>query len=185
MFPIIYKPFSWIALQNSWHRFLYDWKHLVQMDLVRWMVKLGKCLKRLNKWSVQELYFLILCAMNTKNWCYSKATCSWYFRHSHFVCKSFIAVCADYLLIFRDLLTFFFATFFQKQASNDHLTQGNLLKWTLLNEKQNICSLHGAVTFQNILWVILSTFIWHTIFFFAVKESFHGNLVIDCWLSNK
>ena len=31
------------------------------------------------------------------------------------------------LLIFRDLLTFFLATFFQKEASNDHLTKGNLL----------------------------------------------------------
>ena len=122
--------------------------------------------------------------MNTKIWCYSKATCSWYFGHSHFVCKNLNALCADYLLIFRDLLTFFFATFFQKQASNDHLTQGNLLKWTLLNEKQNICSLHCAVTSQNILWVILWTFIWHTILL-ALKESCHGNLVIDCRLSNK
>ena len=117
--------------------------------------------------------------INTKIWCYSKATHSWYFVHSHFVCKNLNGVCADCLLIFRDLVTFFFGIFFQKQASNDHLTQGNLLKWTLLNEKQNICSLHGAVTFQNILWVILWTFIWHTIFF-AVKGSCHSNLVIDC-----
>ena len=49
------------------------------------------------------------------------------------------------------MLTLLFATFFEKQASNDHLTKGNLLKRTLLNEKQNICSLHGAVTFQKIL----------------------------------
>ena len=27
--------------------------------------------------------------------------------------------------------------FFQKQASKDHLTQGNILKTTLLNEKQS------------------------------------------------
>ena len=40
-------------------------------------------------------------------------------------------------IIFRDLLRIFFATFFQKKASKDHLTQGNLLKTTLLNEKQN------------------------------------------------
>ena len=43
--------------------------------------------------------------------------------------------CADYLIIFKDLLTFFFATFFQKQASKDHFIQGNLLKTMLLNEK--------------------------------------------------
>ena len=46
-------------------------------------------------------------------------------------------VCADYFIIFRYLLTLFFATFFQKQVSKDHLTQGNLLKTTLLNEKQS------------------------------------------------
>ena len=74
--------------------------------------------------------------------------------------------------------------FFQKQASNDHLTQANLLKWTLLNEKQNICSQYGVVTFQNILRVILWTFIWDTNLF-AVKQSCQSNLVIDCWLFNK
>ena len=31
----------------------------------------------------------------------------------------------------------FLCYFFQKQASKDHLTQGNLLKTTLLNEKQS------------------------------------------------
>ena len=114
---------------------------------------------------------------NTKIWCYSKARCGWYFVHSHFVCKNLNAVCADYLLFLR-FYNIFLCYVFQNQASNDHLIQGNLLKWTLLNEKQNICSLHGAVTFQNIFWVILWTFIWHTIFF-AVKESCHGNLVLD------
>ena len=44
----------------------------------------------------------------------------------------------DYLIIFWVLRTFFFATFFfQKQASKDHLSEGNLLKTTLLNEKQS------------------------------------------------
>ena len=56
---------------------------------------------------------------------------------SHFLCKNLNEVCADYLIIFRDLLRFFVATFFQKQASRDHLTQGNLLKTTSLNEKQS------------------------------------------------
>ena len=46
-------------------------------------------------------------------------------------------VCADYLIIFWYLLTFFLATFFQKQASKDHLTQRSLLKTTLFNEKQS------------------------------------------------
>ena len=41
------------------------------------------------------------------------------------------------LIIFQDFLTFFFATFFQKEVSKDHSTQGKLLKTTLLNEKQN------------------------------------------------
>ena len=31
----------------------------------------------------------------------------------------------------------FICNIFQKQSSKDHLTQGNLLKTTLLNEKQN------------------------------------------------
>ena len=86
-------------------------------------------------------------------------------------------------LILQDLVKFFFDSFSQKQPSRS-LNTKKPLKWMLLNEKQNICSLHGAVTFQNILWVILWTLILHTIFF-AVKESCHGNLVIDCWLSNK
>ena len=42
-----------------------------------------------------------------------------------------------YLIIFWYLLIFFFATFFQKQTSKDHLTQGNLLKTMLFNEKQS------------------------------------------------
>ena len=45
--------------------------------------------------------------------------------------------CADYLIIFLYFLTFFFATFFHKQASKDDLTLGNLLKTMLLNEKQS------------------------------------------------
>ena len=51
------------------------------------------------------------------------------FTCSHFVCKKLNVAGADYLLIFWDLLTLFFATFIQKQASNNHLTKGNLLKW--------------------------------------------------------
>ena len=75
-------------------------------------------------------------------------TCSWSFViiiiviiinfvHNHFLCKNLNAVCAHYLIIFWDLLTFFLAIFFQKQASKDHLTQGNLLKAILLNGKQS------------------------------------------------
>ena len=45
-------------------------------------------------------------------------------------------VWADYLIIFRDLFTFF-CYFFEKQTSKDQLTQGHLLKTTLLNEKQS------------------------------------------------
>ena len=45
-------------------------------------------------------------------------------------------VCADYLIFFFRL-RIFFATSFQKQASKDHLTPGNLLKTTLVNEKQS------------------------------------------------
>ena len=41
------------------------------------------------------------------------------------------------LIIFQDFLTFFLANFFQKEVSKDHSTQGNLLKATLLNERQN------------------------------------------------
>ena len=41
------------------------------------------------------------------------------------------------LIIFGDMLRIFFCYFFQKQASKDHLTQGNLLKTKLLNEKQS------------------------------------------------
>ena len=117
VFPVIYKLFNWLAVQNSWHRFLYDWKHLVQMDLIRWIVKLGKCLEKV-KWVVswRTVFLNTLCyKMNTKVWCYSKTTCSWYFVHSHFVCKNLNAVCADYWLNFRDLLTIFFATFLKSR----------------------------------------------------------------------
>ena len=55
-------------------------------------------------------------------------------------------VCTDYLIIFWDLLWFFFATFFQKQASKDHLTQ-SFLKTMLLNEKQ---SKHEREMYGNI-----------------------------------
>ena len=61
-----------------------------------------------------------------------KAMCSWNFVHCHFLMQK--PQC-DYLIIFWDLLTFFFATFFQKQALKDHLTHENLLKPVLLNEK--------------------------------------------------
>ena len=44
-------------------------------------------------------------------------------------------VCADYLIIFQNLLNFFFATFFLKQASKDYLTQANLLKMLLSENK--------------------------------------------------
>ena len=40
----------------------------------------------------------------------------------------------DYFSRFGNI---FLCCFFQKQASKDHLTQENLLKTTLLNEKQN------------------------------------------------
>ena len=56
------------------------------------------------------------------------------FVHSHFLCKNLDAVCADY---FWRYVKNFFCYFFQKQASKDHLKQGNLLKTTLLNEKQS------------------------------------------------
>ena len=38
---------------------------------------------------------------------------------------------------FSRFLKNFLSYFFQKQASKDHLTQGHLLKTTLLNEKQS------------------------------------------------
>ena len=38
---------------------------------------------------------------------------------------------------FSRFLKNFLCYFFQKQSSKDHLTKGNLLKTTLLNEKQN------------------------------------------------
>ena len=63
-------------------------------------------------------------------------------------CKNLSALCADYLIIFRYLLTFFFATFFQKEASKDHLTQINFLKAMLLNEKQSNLQkeMHGNIS---------------------------------------
>ena len=46
-------------------------------------------------------------------------------------------------------LTFFFATFFQKQDSKDHLTQGNLLKTMLLNEKQSNLEISGNISLHS------------------------------------
>ena len=63
--------------------------------------------------------------------------CSWSFVHSHFFCKNLSVVCADYLIIFLRFIKNFLCYFFQKQASKDHLTPGNLLKTTLVYEKQS------------------------------------------------
>ena len=79
-------------------------------------VTIGNLCRKVNNWAVKVFY----------------ATCSWSYVHSHFLCKNLNAVCDDYLIIFRYLLTFFFALFFQKQVSKDHITQGNLLKTTLM-----------------------------------------------------
>ena len=78
-----------------------------------------------------------------------KTTCSWSFIHSHFLCKNLNAVCTDYLIIFWDSLRIFFDNFFQKQASKDHLTQENLLKTALLNEKQSNLEkeIYGNISF--------------------------------------
>ena len=46
---------------------------------------------------------------------HNKATCSWSFVHSHFLCKNLNAICADYLIIFRDLFRIFCATFFKSR----------------------------------------------------------------------
>ena len=58
----------------------------------------------------------------------------WSFIHSHFLCKILNVVCAYYFIIFLRFVKNFLYYFFQKQASKDCLTQGNLLKTTLLNE---------------------------------------------------
>ena len=42
--------------------------------------------------------------------CIYEATCSCSFVHSHFLCKNLNAVCADYLIISRDLFRIFFAS---------------------------------------------------------------------------
>ena len=72
---------------------------------------------------------------NTK-FCSHKQICLFNRKFQYNAIVGFV-VCADYLIIFWDLLTFFFSFFFQKQSSKDRLSQENLLKRTLLNKKQS------------------------------------------------
>ena len=59
-------------------------------------------------------YLLILFSHLYSIFCvYGKATCSWSFAHSHFLCKTLNAVSTDYLIIFWDLFRIFFATYFK------------------------------------------------------------------------
>ena len=80
---------------------------------------------------------LFQCACYLGTLQFYKATCSRSFIYSHFLCQSLSAVCADYFDYFLRFVKNFLCYFFQKQATKDHLTQGNLLKTTLLNEKQS------------------------------------------------
>ena len=66
----------------------------------------------------------------------SKVTCSWSFVHSHFLCKNPMRMRWLFDCFFR-FVNIFLCYLFQKQASKDHLTQGNLLKTTLFNKKQS------------------------------------------------
>ena len=48
-----------------------------------------------------------------------------------------LAICTDYLIIFWNLLTFFFTTFFSKADFKGSLNTRKPFKTTLLNEKQS------------------------------------------------
>ena len=64
--------------------------------------------------------------------------CSWNFVHSHFFLMQ-KPQCVMWWLFdyFSRFFNIFLCYFYQKQALKDHLTQGNLLKTVLLNEKQS------------------------------------------------
>ena len=76
--------------------------------------------------------------------------CSWYFVQSFFMQKPQRGMCwlFDY---FSKLVQNFLCWFFQKQAWKYHLTQGNLSKPTLLNEKQSNLKnkMYGNISFYS------------------------------------
>ena len=104
--------------------------------------------------------------------------------------------CALIIYYYSRFVKNFLCYFFQKQASTDHLTQGNLLKTTLLNEKQSNLEkeMYGYLfiltiffTWGNILTLIqslVSTISYFLSFFLPLRKipSFHliswcGNFV--------
>ena len=57
---------------------------ITSFSQLKWVSQLG-----------QDLVFILLFFLTIK------ATCSWSFIHSHFLCKNLCAVCTDYLIIFE------------------------------------------------------------------------------------
>ena len=104
--------------------------------------------------------------MNTIIWCYSKVKCSWYLI--------IVILYAKTSMRYAQIICFFFFFFCY------YFSKANF-KWSINTRKPfKMNVIKWKPKYQVILW----TFIWHTIFF-AVKESCHGNLVIDCWLPIK
>ena len=68
-----------------------------------------------------------------------------------------LAICTDYLIIFWNLLTFFFATFFSKAGFKGSLNTRKPFKTTLLNEKQS--NLEKEIN-GNIFLILSILFTW-------------------------
>ena len=127
----------------------------------------------------RTMFLNTLCyEIDTKTWCYSRASCSWYFVHSDFVCKNLIAVCR--FAYFSRFANIFLCYFFSKGGFKWSLNKRKPLKLNVIKWKTKHLQPAWCSNFRKYLW----TFIWHPTFF-AVKESCHDNLLIDCWLSNK
>ena len=84
-------------------------------------------------------------------WCY------WFYSMPFFMQKPQCSMCwlLDY---FSRFAKNFLCYFFQKQASKDHLTQGNILKAMWLNEKQS--NLEKKMYIWNYLFILPIFFTW-------------------------
>ena len=71
-----------------------------------------------------------------------KATCSWSFVHSNFLCRKLNPVCAGYLIIFWDLLVIFFAKIskvgFKKSFNSRKPFKNKVIKWKTKQTYGNI-----------------------------------------------
>ena len=127
-FDMNLKRLLWNGFGKSWHK--PDSRTHIRFQSL-YLIIVTK--KELKIWKHFSILFESL-SFKHKKFSNNKTTCSWSFNNSHFLCKNLSGACADYLIIFLDLLTFFFATFFSKAGFKRSLNtrkpfKNNFIKW--------------------------------------------------------